>query len=366
MHVTCATLFVAFTFCYLYFYQCDLIAASQHILSGGQTHYDRLIGGCIVTLALFCVHLAFLAVSRLTYRAYALTFYPSLLILLIMTVVQIPDSAHCNYGVWVWLVPLLFVVVIAIAYLVRKYESIEKAKRPVGFFSKIFWSNLMLLVLGFFFVGAFSNHDDVFHYRMRMESKLLKHDYAGALEVGKKSLAADSSLTLLRVHALAKRRELGERLFEYPLVGGSKALKPNGSSVQTIMYPTYNFTQLPKADYILCGYLLDREIDAFAAAVGRFYASDSLLPRHYREALVLYNHARLNPVVSYRHDVLDADYADFQKLMRQIPDAQEHRARLRDVYGNTYWYYYFDTKRSAERQTSKVAEAGLEHATSRL
>ena len=101
MHVTCTTLFVAFTFCYLYFYQCDLIAASQHILSGGQTHYDRLIGGCIVTLALFCVHLAFLAVIRLMYRAYALTFYPSLLILLIMTVVQIPDSAHCNYGVWV-------------------------------------------------------------------------------------------------------------------------------------------------------------------------------------------------------------------------------------------------------------------------
>ena len=59
MHVVCAVLFVLFTFCYLYFYQADVIAAAQHVFSGGQTRYDRLIGAVLITVGLFCLHLVF-------------------------------------------------------------------------------------------------------------------------------------------------------------------------------------------------------------------------------------------------------------------------------------------------------------------
>ena len=37
---------------------------------------------------------------------------------------------------------------------------------------------------------------------------------------------------------------------------------------------------------------------------------------------------------------LRADYQDYLKLMRQIPNNKEMENKLRDVYGNTYWYYY--------------------------
>ena len=305
-----------------------------------------LVGAVLITLTLFGVHLLFLAITRLTYRAYALTFYPSLLALQLLTAIRITDSHHYSYGPWLWIVPLLLVVVLFIAGLVRKYESIEKIRKPAGLFSRIFWGNLMLLCLGFLFVGVFSNHNDVFHHRLKMETLLLKHDYQGALEVGKNAEATDSSLTLLRIHALAKRRELGERLFEFPLVGGSQAMKPNGKSVKTMIYPAYGFVQLPEADYTLCRHLLDRNIDAFALAVKKYYPTDSLpLPKHYREALVLYNHLRSNPVVAYKHTVTDADYADFMKLMRSTANPVERRNRLRDVYGNTYWHYYYTAKK---------------------
>ena len=105
-----------------------------------------------------------------------------------------------------------------------------------------------------------------------------------------------------------------------------------------IIYPNYNFVPVPQGDYLLCGHLLDRKIDAFALAVKRYYDLDASLPKHYREALVLYNHIRSNPVVTYKHEVADADYADFQKLMRECGS---NKTRLRDVYGNTYWYYYY-------------------------
>ena len=339
INVVCAVLFVLFTFCYLYFYQADVIAAAQHVFSGGQTRYDRLIGAVLITVGLFFLHLVFLGITRLTYRAHAITFYPSLLALLVLTSVRISGSNQGSFGPWLWLAPLLLAVVCFVAYLVRKYEVFEKVRKPVGIFSKVFWSNVLLLCFGFFFVGFFANNDDVFHYRMRTESLLLKRDYEGALRVGQKSLATDSSLTLLRIHALAKSHQMGERLFEYPLVGGSQVLIPNGKTALTVMYPNDKFVPVPQGDFVLCSYLLDRKIDAFAIKVKRYYDLDSSLPKHYREALVLYNHLRSNPVVAYKHEVAETDFADFQKLMRECG---RNKARLCDVYGNTYWYYYYE------------------------
>ena len=37
---------------------------------------------------------------------------------------------------------------------------------------------------------------------------------------------------------------------------------------------------------------------------------------------------------------MSMDYQDYLKLMRQIPNNKEMENKLRDVYGNTYWYYY--------------------------
>ena len=95
------------------------------------------------------------------------------------------------------------------------------------------------------------------------------------------------------------------------------------------------------ADYILCGYLLDKDIDAFAREVGRYYPinSDSL-PRHYREALVLYNHRRSNPVITYKDAVLDVDYNDLQKLEASCQNDTERKGKVMESYANSYWYFF--------------------------
>ena len=98
----------------------------------------------------------------------------------------------------------------------------------------------------------------------------------------------------------------------------------------------------PVADYILCGYLLDKDLDAFVDAIKRKYniASPSL-PKHYKEALTLYTHLRANPALVYHDEVMDADYADLQKLSRSYADMRVRESYVRDTYGDTYWYYYF-------------------------
>ena len=43
--VACAVIFVSFSIIYLFHYQTNVLAAAQHIASGGKTHYDPVIGG---------------------------------------------------------------------------------------------------------------------------------------------------------------------------------------------------------------------------------------------------------------------------------------------------------------------------------
>jgi hypothetical protein len=83
-------------------------------------------------------------------------------------------------------------------------------------------------------------------------------------------------------------------------------------------------------------------LDSFAKTISLCYDVDSTaIPRHYREALVLYTHIRQHRVLTFHDDVLDADYEDMKKLIKKYPDRIQRESAVRDTYGNTYWYYYY-------------------------
>lgn len=81
------------------------------------------------------------------------------------------------------------------------------------------------------------------------------------------------------------------------------------------------------ADYLLSGYLLDKNLDSFVREITRHYAvNDSVsLPKHYEEALLLYTHLHSTPYIIYKNDVLNADFQDYQKLENTI---SMHNAKL--------------------------------------
>lgn len=95
-------------------------------------------------------------------------------------------------------------------------------------------------------------------------------------------------------------------------------------------------------DYILCGYLLDKNLDGFVNIIkNKYNLSSPALPKHYREALTLYTHLRSNPVLIFHSEIMDADYADFQKLEEKYNNKSERFSYVKDTYGETYWFYYF-------------------------
>ena len=111
-----------------------------------------------------------------------------------------------------------------------------------------------------------------------------------------KSLQTDRSLTAMRVFALSRENLLGEKLFDFPQYNGSQGLLPSLSDTTyahdwtKALYkhlggkPGKNLkdntrflellSQRPSAtaaakDYLLCAYLLDKNLDAFVTVLPR-------------------------------------------------------------------------------------------------
>lgn len=366
IRMVCSILFCCFTFVYLYVYQADVLAVAQHILSEGKTSYHAGVGAILITLTLYLVHLGVSYVCRPSGTGFSLTFFPSLLLLTILT--DISDNIDRNFSLGGWWIaaPLLLLAYGGLMWAMNKNAHETVKDKPHVNLTQALWQNVMVLNVMFVLVGLFSKHDVVFHERAKIEQAIVNQQYKDALEVGKNNLKTDSNLVMLRAYCLSKTHKMGESLFEYPLIGESQSLLPNGSSIRMLMTPdkdVYRYigviprqqmpvmrylklitesrkARKPAGDYLLCGYLLDKNLDKFVVHLPRYYHVDSLLPKHYREALVLYTHSRSNPKLVYHDAVTDADYRDYQDLEKKYPEKMVRQTKIRDIYGKTYWYYF--------------------------
>ena len=349
MWIMCALVFLGFTFCYLYFYQTDILALTQHILSGGKTRYNTLVGAVLITGILWLLQLVVFSITRLTKRAHALTYLPSLLCLLMFTSVNTDVENGLRMKYWLWAAPIILILYGILVWMIRQQQAFERLRHGLGMFSQLMWNNLLVMAIMCCLVGLLGNSNDVLHYRLRMEEDIMRGDYEKALEVGEHERTTDNNLLMLRAYALAQTGQLGEKFFTYPQMAGLTSLSPDGKSKSTLILPQVEIQRFAASkgadDYRLVHYLLVRDLRSFVRSVSKCYdIEDASLPRHYQEALVLYNHRYADPGFTYDNPVLDADYQDLQQLMRRYQEPQVKNAKVRDVYGNTYWYYYYFVK----------------------
>lgn len=373
LRVMCAIVFWIFSALWLFCFQADLLAVAQHVLSGGLTNYHRLLSPVIIIVLLQLLQMLVYSLTRLRKRGHALTYFPSMLVLAALTDVSPDIDIHASWGYWWWLFPLLIVVWLVLVFLMRTLQDVEPKVEPVGVFSRAMWVNVSLMVLMILMVACLSNTNAVFHYRMKAEACLLENDWEGALKVGRKSLESDANLQMVRMYALARKGELGERLFLYPIVAGSSAMLPTGGEARSILYPVdsiYRYfggrpaekmlpmrylkllerrdtvVSRPLADYELCGLLIDKRLDEFVNMLCQYYqVSDAQnadrLPKHYREALTLYNHLRSKPRFVYQNAVMEEDFNNFKDLEAKYPLDTERKGKVEEQYAGTYWYYYY-------------------------
>lgn len=313
--VMCAVCFLAFSFLWLYEFQSDVLAVAQHALSNGLTHYDRTIGAVLITLVLQLLQLGIYALCRIEHRAHALTYLPSMLILAFISDINIDIDHHYSFGAWPYVAPLMLIgwgTALWVSRQVLPFENDEK--RSASPFSRCVWINMLQMAAMMLVVGAVGNTNAVFHFRAHAEVATMQGNFNEVLRVGKHSHETDATLTMLRANALARRGELGERLFEYPIAGTANNLLPSHTPLQILppdsiwrtmgartsfRLSAQHFFRIVErdslappavADYILCAYLIDKDLEGFVTTLPRYYdgIEKENLPRHYREALDLY------------------------------------------------------------------------------
>lgn len=367
IRVMCAIVFLLFSFCWLFFFQADQLAMTQHVLSGGLTHYNSVLGTLIITGVLMLLQLVVYGFFKLKKRSHALTYVPSMMLLALVSEVSQQIESGDGVSLWIWVLPVLVLLVWGGVSWVARFAQEAESDRNFSLFSRPMWINALLMALQIICVAWVGNTNAVYHYRMKTETLLADGEYQKALEVGKRSLESDANLLMLRMYALARENALGDKLFEYPITADVEQILPTSGRTRMFycsedslykflggrpaepMTPMHFLDLLERrdsivprqvVDYKLCGLLIDRQIDRFAREISKYYELDDRLPKHYREALVLYTHSRSNPYLVYHHAVTDEDWRNLIEQERRYSDPTERKGRVEDQYHDTYWYYY--------------------------
>ena len=361
----CGSLFTLFTVLYLYLMQADLLATAQHLLSKGQTVYSPIWGTVVITAVLLLLQNVYRRVIVYPLRFYALYYFPSCLVLGLLTSVVPSSGWEVELSApWVWVLVCILAYAL-LSWLVLFFPDGKNGRQRV--FSYL-WPNFLCLALEFCMVATVANTSDVYHYRLKAERHIVAGQDSLALQVGAKSLQTDRQLTAMRAFALSREGELGAKLFEYPQYYGSEGLFPDKSDtvyahgwLQSLykhvggkpgigIRSTTHFFQLlsqkPSAttavpDYLLCAYLLDKNLDAFVATLPRYYEIDGSLPLYYKEALVLYARLHTVPAIVYKDAATETNLNDFIHYGMQYSNRVERSNQCRRMYGNTYWWYYY-------------------------
>lgn len=412
---SCGIIFILFSFLYLFFLQGEILSKAQYVFSKGTTTYSIFWGALIITVVLRLIQLPVSKYMNLPLRFHALTYIPSALLLTVICDVASSAVNGTSSGGWWFGLPFMLVVFyflsrIAIYFDSSLYSSSNRSRS----LSPYLFTNSLALIFVILACATCNSSTDVDIYEQRIERLILEGDYDNALETGKKSLSTNRRVTNLRMYALSKLGKLPDRLFDYPQYYGSDGLlcvsdtsqrlyrfdsndiceylgvrcdsgilttadyfksvvfrqqlvtdslmsielarSANPDSLQDEINSHYEVLKKEKKridDYILCGLLLDRDIDGFKEKLDKTYTGESFtdsvvpvesLPKAYREAMVM-----IYPEIG--DTVMLELYTRFLDLRESVKDSTAssnitRRERIENdkpgTFGNTFWWYYYN------------------------
>lgn len=363
----CATLFAIFSFLFIVAYQSPLLEAFYDKVATGKLDYNRYVAGLFMTGILLLVAMGLNRFARFRREWTALAYLPSTLLLAFFT--DIDRSMYVGgWSCWGWIGIFIlgFAIYFALAYVLKRLRSINTSNSIAHNPLRIIWRNLIIFVILFLIAGTLSNGDENFKREALAVSYCKSGDYGKALEVGYKSLDASQELTAIRSYALAMNSDMGERLFEYPQLYASEGLLPRLVQTSPLVpdtvfafigdRPVANETAAEFLDRIahkdsvspavremyLSSLLLNRNLYIFEKEIRCLYDSIPAyeLPKHFREALVLYSSLDSCYTLELRSDTLFQQFDSLKAIEARYADPIVRNNYVRKDFGRTYWWYF--------------------------
>lgn len=357
--VVCGLLFSIFAFVYLYVFQQDVLEAFHYSLAHGKTHFAPFASAFIITLLLIALRWATNFVLGLKGDVRAWAYFPSCLVLGVLTDVGRGLYTEEYHTRWLWLFPLVLVLYFGFTIVLRQLVRM----RPISWSAplQLFNSNVLILFVLCMMSVWVGNTNRELHHELQAERFMRAHQYNKVLAVGAKSPHATRTLTALRTLAMAREGTMGEKLFQYPQYYHSDGLFFDTDSLKTLRYTNDSLYYLlgvrPAAgethaqllknicykgtgrhvalDYYMASLLLDKRLDDFRHAVTDFYEPEDTLPRYYQEAALLSGDTAL-----CRDSSLFIRFKSYNERKKDRLTPAEERKNMRKEFGDTYWWYF--------------------------
>lgn len=367
--IVCATLFAVFTFAYVAVYQAPLLEAFYDEVATGKLEYNHWLVGAILSFLLTSLALWLNSFTKLRREWTALVYLPSALILAFITDIdrRLYVGGNISYS-WITVFALGLAFYVFVAFVQRRM-LFEKIKDMAMAANRVLWRNLLLLVVMFCLVGTLSSNEENFKRETLVMSHYNRGNIVQALRVGRTSLNASRELTAMRAYILAADGKLGEHLFEYPQLYTSEGLLPAMQRTSPLV-PDSVYSLLGAAphegesalvflsriahadiatnvvkEYYLSSLLLEKQLLEFKDEVLSIYGVSAVdsLPKHYREALMLYTDIADTAEVrtfEINDTVMRAELDKLRVEESRHDDVFIRGNYIRKYYGNTYWWYF--------------------------
>ncbi|HEY9551488.1 MAG TPA: ABC transporter permease, partial [Prevotella sp.] len=131
------------------------MAVTQHVLSSGHTHYDRSIGAVVITVVLYLIHVGMASWLKVRHLGFSLSFFPSLLLLGLITNVKVVSYEILSFDVSLWVYVLFIGVYVLLLQFYFQFRSLSEANSRY-LFTRFVWVDLLMMFLMFLMVGTIS------------------------------------------------------------------------------------------------------------------------------------------------------------------------------------------------------------------
>ena len=363
--VASGLLFSAFSFTYLSVFQKDVMEALHYSLAQGKTVYAPWMSAVLITVVLLVLRWAVNALVGLKGPLKALSYFPSCLLLGVLT--DVGHNVYHGGGIsdtWGWMLPLCLVLYGALGWLLARAARLWLNPEMPDIW--VVNSNFMTLLMLCFMTIGIGNTNVHFHHELQVEEALRKQDYGRALQVAEKTMDPSRNLTALRAYAMSRQGTMGEDLFRYPQLYGAagllmgtsdeKALRLNADSLSVYLgakpalgepaltffrriceEESGNYTTL---DYYLSALLLEKKLDEFVRAFDELYTVRDSIPYYYRQALFLDSKMHPSAVTDSADVALEELWGKYLQKQQELSGQRGEANYMRREFGDTYWWYY--------------------------
>ena len=363
--VASGLLFSAFSFTYLSVFQKDVMEALHYSLAQGKTVYAPWMSAVLITVVLLVLRWAVNALVGLKGPLKALSYFPSCLLLGVLT--DVGHNVYHGGGIsdtWGWMLPLCLVLYGVLGWLLARAARLWLNPEMPDIW--VVNSNFMTLLMLCFMTIGIGNTNVHFHHELQVEEALRKQDYGRALLVAEKTMDPSRNLTALRAYAMSRQGTMGEDLFRYPQLYGAagllmgtsdeKALRLNADSLSVYLgakpalgepaltffrriceEESGNYTTL---DYYLSALLLEKKLDEFVRAFDELYTVRDSIPYYYRQALFLDSKMHPSAATDSADVALEELWGKYQQKQQELSGQRGEANYMRREFGDTYWWYY--------------------------